>query len=171
MTESAPHVGGVDDRDRPDQDHTVVDLDRLTGLVADVLRSEGIPSVAEASLTLVTAHEIARLKAEHLDGDGSPTDVLSFPIDGADGDDSSLWLVGDIVICPEVAAVQAPSHAGTTEDELALLVVHGALHLVGWDHDDADSRAAMWARECELMSQFYGVPTRDPWVDPEEGPR
>ena len=44
------------------------------------------------------------------------------------------WMVGDVVVCAEVAAAQAPDHAGTVEDELALLVVHGGLHLCGWDH-------------------------------------
>ena len=63
-----------------------VDLERLARLLADVLAREGVAAHAEASLTLVDPEPIARLKTEHLDGDGAPTDVLSFPIDGLDGD-------------------------------------------------------------------------------------
>lgn len=172
MIRSAPLVSGVDERDRPDETDEIVDLELLTELIASVLAAEGIPTRAEASLTLVDRNVIAQLKAEHLDGDGSPTDVLSFPIDGADGvdgDDSPTWLVGDIVLCAGVAAEQAPSHAGTLEDELALLVIHGALHLVGWDHADTSSQTAMWNRERELMEQFYRSPGRDPWTDTEGG--
>lgn len=168
MSQSAPQVGGVDERDRPEEkSQPAVDIDLLTDLIASVLASEGIPAGAEASLTLVDPAVIAQLKAEHLDGDGTPTDVLSFPIDGADGDDPDHWLVGDIVVCPEVAAAQAPGHAGNAADEMALLVVHGALHLVGWDHADASSQEAMWQRERELMSEFYRLPELDPWVDLE----
>ncbi|MGB6058787.1 MAG: rRNA maturation RNase YbeY [Microthrixaceae bacterium] len=191
MNQSAPQVSGVDERDRPDETSAAVDLDRLTDLIANVLQSEGIPGSAEASLTLVDPDVIAELKAQHLDGDGSPTDVLSFPIDGAyDGTDAPegdadvvvgaadasgsaeveavTWLVGDIVLCPDVAAAQAAEHAGTVDDEMALLVVHGALHLVGWDHDDPDSQSAMWNRERELMKQFHRTPARDPWSVTEE---
>ncbi|MGB3412822.1 MAG: rRNA maturation RNase YbeY [Microthrixaceae bacterium] len=183
MNQSAPQVSGVDERDRPDETSGAVDLDRLTALISSVLQSEGIPGSAEASLTLVDPAVIAELKAQHLDGDGSPTDVLSFPIDGAydaevDADaeagadsaevDTVTWLVGDIVLCPAVAADQAAEHAGTVEDELALLVVHGALHLVGWDHEDADTQSAMWNRERELMQLFHRAPARDPWSATEE---
>lgn len=202
MNQSAPQVSGVDERGRPEETSGAVDLDRLTSLIASVLQSEGIPGSAEASLTLVDSDVIAELKAQHLDGDGSPTDVLSFPIDGAydervvthdalvgdmDGHatevevdagqadaadaaevDCVTWLVGDIVLCPEVATRQAGEHAGTVEDELALLVVHGALHLVGWDHEDTESQAAMWNRERELMQQFHRIPARDPWSATKE---
>ena len=165
-----------------------VDLPTLAGLLADVLAAEGVTSAAEASLTLVDPDEIAALKVEHLDGDGDPTDVLSFPIDGRPGPDDTAdgtdrdgteldgtdrdgtdlcgWLVGDVVVCPEVAARQAPEHAGTLEDELALLVVHAALHLTGWDHADDAERDAMWARERHLLTELHRSPARDPWSGP-----
>ncbi|HTO01159.1 MAG TPA: rRNA maturation RNase YbeY [Microthrixaceae bacterium] len=166
MTSSGPLVSGADERDRPDEAVEQVDLDALTALVANVLASEGIPADAEASLTLLDPAVIAQLKVEHLDGDGMPTDVLSFPIDGAEGgiEGGGTWLVGDIVVCPVVAAEQAPGHAGNLEDELALLVIHGALHLVGWDHQDEESQSVMWDRERELMQQFHRKPSRDPWA-------
>jgi probable rRNA maturation factor len=146
-----------------------VDLDALASLLGRVLTAEGVAEGAEASLTLVDPDEIAALKAEHLDGDGAPTDVLSFPIDGAEGPTGSSpgdgpgWMVGDVVVCPAVAAEQAPAHAGTVEDELALLVVHAGLHLVGWDHDTDPRRAAMWARERDLLSELHREPAHDPW--------
>ena len=151
-------------------DDVVVDLDALASLLARLLVVEGAPAGAEASITLVDAADIAQLKAEHLDGDGSPTDVLSFPIDGVPAPDtapdSDTWMVGDVVLCPTVAAEQAPTHAGTLDDELALLVVHSGLHLTGWDHADDDERAAMWSRERQLLAQLHHLPARDPWSDP-----
>jgi probable rRNA maturation factor len=159
-------------------DDVPVDLDALAALLSRVLTAEGVPAAAEASITLVDPDDIAALKAEHLDGDGSPTDVLSFPIDGAPDPDAAAatnpeatpaaapWMVGDVVLCPQVAAAQAPTHAGTLSDELALLVVHSGLHLTGWDHADDDEREAMWARERQLLTQLHQFPARDPWSEP-----
>lgn len=154
-----PNVVAADART---DDSTPVDLDALSGLLSRVLADEGAPQGAQASLTLVDPDEIAELKAEHLDGDGAPTDVLSFPIDGVEPD---AELVGDIVLCPGVAAQQAPDHAGTLDDELALLVVHGGLHLAGWDHAEPDERDRMWDRERALLTGLHRTPTRDPWRD------
>jgi len=64
-------------------------------------------------------------------------------------------MVGDIVICPAVAHRNAPNHAGTYEDELALLVVHGVLHLLGMDHVDDDEAAAMERREQQLLDAHH----------------
>ena len=140
------------------------DISDLAELLAAVLAAEGVRADAECSLSLVDPDEIAELKAQYLEGDGAPTDVLSFPIDGLEQPEGGEgWMVGDVVVCPAVAAAQASGHAGTTADELALLVVHGGLHLVGWDHATEDQRQAMWSRERELMIPLYGEPTRDPW--------
>jgi probable rRNA maturation factor len=62
-------------------------------------------------------------------------------------------LLGDVVICPAVAARNAPEHAGTYDNELALLLVHGILHLLGMDHDDEAEAAAMEALERQLLAQ------------------
>src|SRR4051794_38086723 len=111
-------------------DGVPVDVERWSRLAADVLMSEGVRG--ELTLTFVDRHDIAELNAEHLDKAG-PTDVLSFPLD--DGDEDAVSgvpvLLGDVVVCPAVAAEQAATHAGTTDDELALLVVHGVLHVLG----------------------------------------
>ncbi len=141
-----------------------MDLDALAELLSRVLAAEGVPSTAEASLQLVAPEAIAELKAEHLGGDG-PTDVLSFPIDGADGDGTEEWMVGDVVLCAEVAAEQAPEHTGDLDAELALLVTHGGLHLCGWDHAGPDERDRMWARERELLDRLGRTPPLDPWSE------
>ncbi len=146
--------------DRRTHDDTPVELSDLCVLMGRVLSLEGAPVRAEASLILVEESLIAEMKAEHLDGDGAPTDVLSFPIDGVD---PSADLIGDVVLCPSVAAAQAAGHSGSLEDELALLVVHAALHLSGWDHEDDEDRVAMWQRERELLGSLFRLPPRDPW--------
>jgi probable rRNA maturation factor len=64
-------------------------------------------------------------------------------------------LIGDVVICPEIAWRQAPEHAGSYDDELALLVVHGILHLLGMDHEEDEEAAAMEALEQQLLAAHY----------------
>jgi probable rRNA maturation factor len=164
-----PAVAVLDRRIGPDP--LPVDGAGLAELLGDVLAAEGVPERAEAALILIDADGIAELNAAHLGGAG-PTDVLSFPVDGPGPvPGGEPWLVGDVVVCPEVAAAQAPTHAGTTADELALLVVHGGLHLCGWDHAGPDERTRMWARERELLARFGRTPARDPWSDAGgEGP-
>ncbi len=156
--------------DEREDNQVVVDLEALATLFAAALQHEGIPGQAEASLTLLDPQAIAQLKVQYLDGDGAPTDVLSFPIDGQHCSEqlaagSSSWIVGDLLLCPQVAALQAPDHAGNLNDELALLVIHGTLHLVGWDHVEHEQRQAMWQRERELLSELYGTLARDPWSE------
>ena len=84
-------------------------------------------------------------------GHEGPTDVLSFPMDSEDDvldmvDDMPLHL-GDIVICPDVAAQQAPEHCGTVDAELSLLIIHGVLHILGHDHVELEETAVMQDRE------------------------
>lgn len=77
--------------------------------------------------------------------------------DGFDSGDAPT-LLGDVVVCPSVARRNAPSHAGTYDDEIALLVVHGLLHLLGMDHVDDREAQAMERREQELLDQFHRKP-------------
>ena len=83
-----------------------------------------------------------------------PTDVLSFPLDPDPGPEPSLRLLGDVVICPAVALRNAAGPAGY-EGELALLVVHGVLHVLGMDHADPEEAATMQARERELLDRYH----------------
>jgi probable rRNA maturation factor len=137
-----------------DQDAIEVDVERWVDLARAVLDTEG--RTGELSLTFVDPDEISTLNAEHLGHDG-PTDVLSFPLDD-DPEATPLGvpvLLGDVVICPAVADEQASAHAGTLDDELALLVVHGVLHVLGHDHADPPGTAAMRARELTLLEQHH----------------
>ena len=111
-----------------------VDIDRWRALAEAVLLAEGVGG--ELTVTFVDEADIADLNAEYL-GKHGPTDVLSFPLDD-DGLDGVPSLLGDIVVCPVVAARQFADHAGTLDDELALLVVHGILHVLGHDHAEPE---------------------------------
>jgi probable rRNA maturation factor len=129
----------------------VVDVDRWGALAAAVLRTEGC--AGELTLTFVDRDEISALNHEHM-GKAGPTDVLSFPLDPW-GDDPGPTLIGDVVICPVVAAEAAPDHAGTVDDELALLTVHGVLHVLGHDHADPEQTRLMRAREIDLLCALH----------------
>ena len=128
-----------------------IDLERWQALAAAALSTEG--AGGELTLTFVDRDEIAVLNEEHMGASG-PTDVLSFPLD-----DESVpgvpTLLGDVVLSPAVAAAQAAGHAGTLDDEIALLVVHGVLHILGHDHADPDEAETMRARERDLLEQHH----------------
>ena len=134
-----------------------VDVDRWCRLAHAVVDDDG--RRGELTLTFVERDEIAELNHEHLHELG-PTDVLSFPLDAdldpADGSVAGLpVLLGDVVVCPAVAAEQAPAHAGTLDDELALLVVHGVLHVLGHDHVTPSEAARMRTLELRLLQAHH----------------
>ena len=153
-----------------------VDLERWCRLAEDALAAEG--AVGELTLTFVDDDEIAALNARHLGGSG-PTDVLSFPIDApgaADpsggpvaasgavtGDGGVPILLGDVVVAPAVAERQYSDHAGSFDDEIALLVVHGILHVLGHDHAEPEETERMRTRELELLIELHwrGDPPAD----------
>jgi probable rRNA maturation factor len=150
-----------------------VDLERWQQLALDVLIHEGVRGLAELAVLFVSETEMAELNDTWM-GKPGPTDVLAFPIDAAEAEmvqhgqppsrgpdrappdpaDMPL-LLGDVVICPAVAARQAPDHAGSVDDELALLVVHGVLHVLGVEHDNDDDRRKMQASERELLEKYF----------------
>ena len=75
---------------------------------------------------------------------------------GADGEPTEVpTILGDVVLCPAVARRNAPAHAGTYDDEVAVLLVHGILHLLGMDHVADDDAAAMDRRQRELLDRFH----------------
>lgn len=165
-----------------EQSHAAIDLDRWQRLALAVLADEGVEGECELSVMFVDEGTISDLNGRFMEVAG-PTDVLSFPIDG-DGDPPGRWpdaggpgperaddiedelplLLGDVVICPAVADRNAPTHAGSFDDELALLVVHGILHLLGMDHADETGRTAMQARERVLLEAHHGPLVADPWA-------
>jgi probable rRNA maturation factor len=150
-----------------------VDTMRWVRLATDVLLAEGVRDDAELSMLFVDEDVMAGLNKQFHGKDG-PTDVLAFPIDedpveGGRSPDSGgtgpgyspaepadmPLMLGDVVVCPAVADRNAPEHAGTYDDELALLIVHGILHLLGMDHLEDDEAELMEKREQELLDRFH----------------
>ncbi|MCH2429624.1 MAG: rRNA maturation RNase YbeY [Acidimicrobiales bacterium] len=144
---AGPTVIVDDERDDPDPAQPV-DVSRWEALVADVLFAEGLGDrLVEVHLHFVDEPSIEVLNRDHMNGSG-PTDVLAFPVDDlAEVPVDVPVLLGDVVVCPSVAARQAPEHAGDYHAELALLVVHGVLHLLGDNHADPEQAAAMQTKE------------------------
>jgi len=156
-----------------EQSEYPVDHIRWLKLAEQVLDAEGVRGDAELSILFVDQRAMTDLNRGFRAQEG-PTDVLAFPIDeepseGGRSPDSGgtgpgyappepadlPTLLGDVVICPAVAIRNAADHAGTYDDELALLIVHGILHLMGMDHEDDDEAEAMEARERELLGKFH----------------
>jgi probable rRNA maturation factor len=151
-----------------------IDLSRWTQLARSVLDAQAVMDDVEVSLLFVDEPTIAQLRERFL-GESGPTDVLAFPIDneidhggrspdeGGTGpggalssdDDEMPSLLGDVVVCPQVAARNASEHSVEFEDEVALLVVHGLLHLLGMDHESDGEAERMERREQQLLDRFY----------------
>lgn len=172
------HVGGdgaVEVFVSDEQGAVAVDLDRWQRLATEVLLSEGVRGQTELALLFVSIETITEMNRIHM-GSSGPTDVLAFPIDMIDASRATgptaqtsspiasrtdtydlPLLLGDVVVCPQVALDQCGSHAGTFEDEIALLVTHGILHVLGYDHDDEANANRMRARERQLLEQLHWV--------------
>ncbi len=136
------------------QDDVPIELDRWEALARAVLEHE--QAVGELTLTFVDRDEITMLKREHFGDPGAvPTDVLAFPLDDEFFDPTVPKLLGDVVVCPAVALEQCAHHAGTLDDELALLVVHGILHILGHDHDEPSATETMRMRELMLLELLH----------------
>ena len=149
-----------------------VDIVRWERLAREVLTAEGVVGDAELALMFVDQATMTQLNGTFM-GQQGPTDVLAFPIDAEDevgsgrSPDGSTagpdrepatdvpMLLGDVVICPAVAARNASDQASPYDDELALLIVHGILHVLGMDHAEPEETALMQARERELLDRFH----------------
>jgi len=150
-----------------------MDVARWAELARQVLDARGVKGETEVSLLFVDEDAISALHEQFL-GKSGPTDVLSFPIEddpgptgrspdfggsgpGTAAELGTLSLLGDVVVCPTVAARNAVEHGVAFEDEVALLVVHGLLHLLGMDHQDDAEAERMEALEQQLLDRFYRV--------------
>jgi probable rRNA maturation factor len=166
-------TGGVQVCGADEQDAVPVDVLRWVRLAQLVLDEERVPPDAEVSVLFVGEDTMTDLNERFLDGTG-PTDVLAFPLDddplpgggrhpdeGGRGpgtpaaDDEPPLILGDVLVCPAVAERQARDFERSLDDELALLVVHGVLHLLEYDHADPDDAARMRRRERELLERFH----------------
>jgi probable rRNA maturation factor len=131
---------------------TAADKAALKRAAQAVLAHCHTPAPAALTLLLSDDAELARLNAAYL-GIDSPTDVLSFPAGDPDPETGAAYL-GDVVISLARAQAQAAAGGHPLLEELRLLVVHGALHLLGYDHADPAGRARMWAVQAEVLAHL-----------------
>ena len=131
-----------------------VDLAEFAALGRFVIDAMHVHPQTDLSITLVGTDAMTDLHVQWMDEPG-PTDVLSFPMDelrpGREGDPTPAGLLGDVVLCPEVAAGQAVTAGHSTVEELLLLTTHGILHLLGYDHAEPDEEREMFGLQTELL--------------------
>lgn len=135
-----------------------VDEARVLKLAGFALDSLHIHPDAELAIQFVNEDAMTTLHVQWMDEPG-PTDVLSFPMDelrpGNDLEVSAPGLLGDIVVCPQVAAKQAETAGHETINEILLLTTHGILHLLGYDHAEPDEEKEMFGLQREILEAFY----------------
>lgn len=125
-----------------------------------VLREEDMPENTEVSVSFVDNTEIAELNAQYR-GKAAPTDVLSFECDLDEDDDlmfcadDPVFSLGDVIIAPDVALAQTQTFGTTLAQELSLLLVHGILHLCGYDHIADDEALEMQSREKDILGKWF----------------
>jgi probable rRNA maturation factor len=134
-----------------------VDEKALSDLCRFVLDRLRIHPMADLSVLLVDPESMEQLHLQWMDEPG-PTDVLSFPMDELrptpDDEEPPLGLLGDVVLCPDVARAQARQAGHSVEDELHLLTTHGILHLLGYDHAEPDDEKAMFELQKQLLDDW-----------------
>jgi probable rRNA maturation factor len=142
-----------------------VDEGALVELAGHVLGHLGVNPLAELSILVVDEAAMAELHEQWM-GEPGPTDVLAFPMDelrpgqgGGRNEDTSPdpALLGDVVLCPQVAAKQAAEAGHGPQDELELLCTHGILHLLGYDHAEPEEHAEMFGLQGELLESWREV--------------
>ena len=133
------------------EQHLALDEVQLASLARHTLTEEDVDEGAELSLLLVGADHIRKLNARFA-GEDHATDVLAFPM--MEDDEEGSLLLGDVVICPQVAEKNAADLGHSLDEELAALVVHGTLHLLGYDHQRDDDKEKMNTRSREILSSF-----------------
>jgi len=140
-----------------------VDIAALRRLAAHCLAELRVHADAELAVLLVDEGAIEELHVQWMDEPG-PTDVLSFPMDelrpGTDDAPSGPGLLGDVVICPQVAEVQAQAAGHSTLDEIFVLLAHGILHLLGFDHATPEEEKEMFGLQRDLLIGFAHAEAR-----------
>jgi probable rRNA maturation factor len=139
-----------------------VDEEALVALAGHVLAEMGINPLAELSIVVVDEEAMSELHEKWM-GEPGPTDVLAFPMDelrpggGARNETDTPAdpaLLGDVVLCPVIAAKQAGKAGHSAEDELHLLCTHGILHLLGYDHAEPEEHKEMFGLQAELLASW-----------------
>lgn len=145
---SAMTVYVADEQARP------LDVERLQRLARYVLADRRVPDAMEVLILCVDRDVIAELNARHMGAQG-PTDVLAFPIDlPGETSPGEPALLGDVVLCPDVAAERAGPDERAVDAEVELLLVHGILHLLGHDHAKPEERDRMFGLTDQLLAGF-----------------
>jgi probable rRNA maturation factor len=124
---------------------------QLASLARHTLTEEDVDEGAELSVLFVESDHIRKLN-NRFAGDDYPTDVLAFPM--MEDDEEGSLLLGDVVICPQIAEKNAAELGHDLDHELAALVVHGTLHLLGYDHQRPEDKVKMDARSQEILASF-----------------
>lgn len=124
----------------------------LRSLVQTVFKLEDMPDNSSISIRISSNAVIQQLNAQYLDID-APTDVLSFPFN-FDDPESETHYYGDIIVSYEKAAMQAEAGGHAPIDEIKLLVIHGILHLLGYDHATPEEKQEMWAIQTKLLTEL-----------------
>jgi probable rRNA maturation factor len=134
-----------------------VDESRLQRLAAYALNMMHVSPEAELAIVLVDEAAMEQLHVQWMDEPG-PTDVLSFPMDelrpGTEDQPTPAGLLGDIVLCPQVAQAQADQAGHSLVEELQLLAAHGILHLLGFDHADPKEEREMFGIQRDILVGF-----------------
>jgi probable rRNA maturation factor len=138
-------------------------IEQLARFVLDEL---GVHPLVELSIRLVDVEAMTALHVHFMDEPG-PTDVLAFPMDelhdqrdDVESPDAPPTLLGDVVLCPAVAATQGREAGHSTQAELDLLCTHGILHLLGYDHADAEQESEMFGQQARLLTGWSVVRRR-----------
>lgn len=142
------------------ESEVTVDLARVQLLAEHVRESLRLHPLVDVGITFVDEAPMTELHIRWMDEPG-PTDVLSFPMDelrpGSEDMLSAEGVLGDVVICPQVARRQAEGAGHPEINEILMLLTHGILHLVGFDHAEPDEEKEMFALQKELLDSFYEV--------------
>ncbi|WP_028822609.1 rRNA maturation RNase YbeY [Propionimicrobium lymphophilum] len=143
---------------------TQADEQRLVRLAAFALDKLRIHPQADLSLVLVDEETMAGYHERFMDLPG-PTDVMSFPMDELrvpkDGEEPPNGLLGDIVICPQFTSAQAPENGREPEEEIDYLLIHGLLHLLGYDHAEPDEKAEMFGLNDRIIADWKAGPLNE----------
>ncbi|MGC5166651.1 rRNA maturation RNase YbeY [Luteimicrobium sp. DT211] len=134
-----------------------VDEAEFAALARFVLDQMHVHPQTELSILFVDTATMTDLHVKWMDEPG-PTDVLSFPMDelrpGREGEVTPAGLLGDVVLCPEVAVEQAARAGHSTVEEMLLLTTHGILHLLGYDHAEPEEEKEMFGLQRQLLLTF-----------------
>ena len=147
----------IDIENETELDVDVEQLYRQTDFMFRMLR---LHPETEVSIILVDEQRMSQLHVEWMEEEG-PTDVLSFPMDElcipGEGEDAQPGILGDIALCPAFAEPQARANDQTLEEELAMLLTHGILHCLGYDHAEPEEHALMFGLQAKLLRAWWAI--------------